>query len=139
MAFDNTLPAGGPANFVSPNTLFEAEGVGITFLSVDYVGGMNAEITFPLASANTAGLELCRQAIENQGVNVLGRGVLANSNTEMTFMGRTDALDTISDTTTIAAIQAAIRALNSSSKITATISSATAASKVLSDTETQSD
>ena len=55
MAFDNTLPAGGPANFVSPNTLFEAEGVGITFLSVDYVGAMNGEITFPLASANTAG------------------------------------------------------------------------------------
>jgi hypothetical protein len=54
-------------------------------------------------------------------------------------MVRTDALDTISDTTTIAAIQAAIRALNSSSKITATISSATAASKGLSDTETQSD
>ena len=139
MAYDTSLPAGGPGNFVSPNTLFEAEGVGITFLSVDYVGGMNAEITFPLASANTAGLELCRQAIENQGVNVLGRGVLANSNTEMTFMVRTDALDTISDTTTIAAIQAAIRALNSSSKITATISSATAASKGLSDTETQSD
>tara|TARA_S200000501_G_scaffold115812_1_gene108792 strand:- start:3390 stop:3809 length:420 start_codon:yes stop_codon:yes gene_type:complete len=139
MAFDNTLPAGGPANFVSPNTLFEAEGVGITFLSVDYVGAMNGEITFPLASANTAGLELCRQAIENQGVNVLGRGVLANSNTEMTFMVRTDALDTISGTTTIAAIQAAIRALNSSSKITATISSAAASSKGLSDTETQSD
>ena len=139
MAFDNTLPAGGPGNFQSPNTLFEAEGVGITFLSIDYISGMNGETTFPLASANTAGLELCRQAIENQGVNVLGRGVLANSNTEMTFMVRTDALDTISGTTTIAAIQAAIRALNSSSKITATISSAAASSKGLSDTETQSD
>ena len=100
---------------------------------------MNAEVTFPLASANTAGLELCRQAIEHQGVNVLGRGVLANSNTEMTFMVRTDALDTISGTTTIAAIQSALQALNSNSKITATISSATAASKGLSDTETQSD
>tara|TARA_A100001011_G_C14004653_1_gene712926 strand:+ start:246 stop:665 length:420 start_codon:yes stop_codon:yes gene_type:complete len=139
MAYDTAIPAGGPANFKSPNTLFEAEGVGITFLSVDYISAMNAETTFPLASANTAGLELCRQAIENQGVNVLGRGVLANSNTEMTFMVRTDALDTISGTTTIAAIQAAIRALNSSSKITATISSAAASSKGLSDTETQSD
>ena len=139
MAFDNTLPAGGPANFQSPNTLFEAEGVGLTFLSVDYISAMNAEVTFPLASANTAGLELCRQAIEHQGVNVLGRGVLANSNTEMTFMVRTDALDTISDTTTIAAIQSALQALNANSKITATISSATAASKGLSDTETQSD
>ena len=43
MAFDNTLPAGGPANFQSPNTLFEAEGVGLTFLSVDYISAMNAE------------------------------------------------------------------------------------------------
>ena len=139
MAYDNTLSAGGPANFKSPNTLYEAEGVGITFLSIDYISAMNAETTFPLASANTAGLELCRQAIENQGVNVLGRGVLANSNTEMTFMVRTDALDTQSSTTTIAAIQAAIRALNSNAKITATISSATAASRGLSDTETQAD
>jgi hypothetical protein len=139
MAYDTAIPAGGPANFQTPNGLYEAEGVGITFISVDYISAMNSETTFPLASANTAGLELCRQAIENQGVNVLGRGVLANSNTEMTFMVRSDALDTISSTTTIAAIQAAIRALNSNSKITATISSATAASRGLSDTEVQSD
>ena len=139
MAYDTAIPAGGPANFQTPNGLYEAEGVGITFISVDYISAMNSETTFPLASANTAGLELCRQAIENQGVNVLGRGVLANSNTEMTFMVRSDALDTISSTTTIDAIQAAIRALNSNSKITATISSATAASRGLSDTEVQSD
>ena len=139
MAYDTAIPAGGPANFQTPNSLYEAEGVGITFISVDYISAMNSETTFPLASDNTAGLELCRQAIENQGVNVLGRGVLANSNTEMTFMVRSDALDTISSTTTIAAIQAAIRALNSNSKITATISSATAASRGLSDTEVQSD
>jgi len=139
MAYDTAIPAGGPGNFQTPNGLYEAEGVGITFISVDYISAMNSETTFPLASANTAGLELCRQAIENQGVNVIGRGVLANSNTEMTFMVRSDALDTISSTTTIAAIQAAIRALNSNSKITATISSATAASRGLSDTEVQSD
>jgi len=139
MAYDTAIPAGGPGNFQTPNGLYEAEGVGITFISVDYISAMNSETTFPLASANTAGLELCRQAIENQGVNVIGRGVLANSNTEMTFMVRSDALDTISATTTIDAIQAALRALNSNSKITATISSATAASKGLSDTEVQSD
>ena len=139
MAYDTAIPAGGPGNFQTPNGLYEAEGVGITFISVDYINAMNSETTFPLASANTAGLELCRQAIENQGVNVIGRGVLANSNTEMTFMVRSDALDTISSTTTIDAIQAAIRALNSNSKITATISSATAASRGLSDTEVQSD
>jgi len=139
MAYDTAIPAGGPGNFQTPNGLYEAEGVGITFISVDYISAMNSETTFPLASANTAGLELCRQAIENQGVNVLGRGVLANSNTEMTFMVRSDALDTISSTTTIDAIQAAIRALNANTKITATISSATAASKGLSDTEVQGD
>ena len=139
MAYDTAIPAGGPGNFQTPNGLYEAEGVGITFISVDYISAMNSETTFPLASANTAGLELCRQAIENQGVNVLGRGVLANGNTEMTFMVRSDALDTISSTTTIDAIQAAIRALNANTKITATISSATAASKGLSDTEVQGD
>lgn len=139
MAYDTAIPAGGPANFQTPNGLFEAEGVGITFLSIDYISGMDGETTFPLASANTAGLELCRQAIENQGVNVLGRGVLANNNTEMTFMVRTDSLDDISSTTTITAIENAIQALNANSKITATISSATAASKGLSDTETQAD
>ena len=139
MAYDTSLPAGGPGNFVSPNSLFESEGVGITFLSVDFISAMNGEVTDPRASAATGGLELAMQAIQNQGVNVLGRGVLANSNTEMTFMVRSDALDTQSTTTTIAAIQAALQALNSNSKITATISSATATSKGLSDTETQSD
>ena len=141
MAYDTSLPAGGPGNFVSPNTLFESEGVGITFLSLDLISDCSAEVTNPRASANTAALELIMQAIQNQGVNILGRGVLANSSTEMTLMVRTDALDDISGTTTIAAIQAAVRAVNALTpdKVTANISSATAASKGLSDTETQAD
>ena len=137
MAYDSTLPAGGPGNFVSPNTLFEAEGVGITFISVDFVGGtMAGEVTDPRASANTGGLELTQQAIQNQGVNILGRGILANSGTEMTFMVRTDALDDISSTTTIAAIQTAIQGLDALTpdKVTQTISSATAQSRGLSAT-----
>ena len=141
MAYDNTLPAGGPGNFVSPNSLFEAEGVGITFLSLDFVSAMNAEVTDPRASAATGGLELAMQAIQNQGVNILGRGVLANSNTEMTLMVRTDALDDISGTTTIAAIATAIQGIDALTpdKVTADVSGTTAASKGLSDTETQSD
>ena len=103
----------------------EFEGVDVAFLTVDYINAMNAETTDPLASANTAGLALCEEAIQNQGVNIIGKGALANSNTEVTYMVRADALDTISGTTTVAAIQAAIRALNSNSKITATISGAT--------------
>ena len=137
MAYDNTLPAGGPGNFVSPNSLFEAEGVGITFISVDFVGGtMAAEITDPRASAATGGLRLAEEAIQNQGVNILGRGILANSGTEMTFMVRTDALDDISSTTTIAAIQTAIQGLDALTpdKVTQTISAATAQSRGLSAT-----
>ena len=137
MAYDATLPAGGPGNFVSPTSLFEAEGVGITFISVDFVGGtMASEITDPRASAATGGLRLTEEAIQNQGVNILGRGILANSGTEMTFMVRTDALDDISSTTTIAAIQTAIQGLDALTpdKVTQTISSATAQSRGLSAT-----
>ena len=103
----------------------EFEGVDVAFLTVDYINTMASETTDPQASANTAGLALCEEAIQNQGVNILGKGALANSNTEVTYMVRADALDTTSSTTTVAAIQAAIQALNSNSKITATISSAT--------------
>jgi|TARA_B100000424_G_C22864384_1_gene460462 hypothetical protein len=134
MAFDGTLSAGGPGNFRSPNLATEHDGVEVDFITVDYISAMNSEVTFPLASANTAGLQLSMEAIQNQGVNILGKGVLSNSNTEQTYMVRRDSLDTISSTTTVAAIQAAVRALNSNSKITQTISSATAADRDMGDT-----
>ena len=137
MAYDATLPAGGPGNFVSPNSAHEADGVAVDFITVDYINSMAGEVTNPRASANTGGLELALQAIQNQGVNVLGKGLLGNSNTEQTYMVRRDSLDTQSGTTTVAAIQAAIRALNALTpdKVTATISSATAADRDMSDTQ----
>ena len=128
MAYTGTIPAGGPGNFVSPNTATEVEGVQVDFLTVDYITAMNGEITHPYASAATAGLKLTMDAIQNQGVNILGNGVLTAAH-EHTFMVRRDSLDTQSSTTTVAAIQAAIRALDANSKITATISSATAADR----------
>ena len=136
MAYDATLPAGGPGNFVSPNTAHEADGVEVDFITVDYISAMNGEVTEPRAAANTGGLELSMQAIQNQGVNILGKGVLSNSNTEQTYMVRRDSLDTISSTTTVAAIQAAVRALNAMTpdKVTANISSATAADRDMGDT-----
>ena len=134
MAYDSTIPAGGPGNFVSPNTAQEHEGVAVDFITVDYISDVSGEVTHSLASANTAALKLSMEAIQNQGVNILGNGVLSNSNTEQTYMVRRDSLDTISSTTTVAAIQVAIRALNSNSKITATISSATAADRDMGDT-----
>ena len=137
MAYDSTLPAGGPGNFVTPNLAHEGEGVRVDFLTVDYINDMSGEVTHSTASANTAGLKLALEAIQNQGVNILGMGALGNSDTEQTYMVRADALDTISETTTVAAIQAAIRGLNALTpdKVTATISSATAADRDLSDTQ----
>jgi len=136
MAYDTSLPAGGPGNFVSPNTAHEADGVEVDFITVDYISDVSGEVTNPRASAATGALELSMQAIQNQGVNILGKGVLSNSNTEQTYMVRRDSLDTISSTTTVAAIQAAVRALNAMTpdKVTATISSATAADRDMGDT-----
>ena len=136
MAYDATLPAGGPGNFVSPNTAHEADGVEVDFITVDYISDVSGEVTNPRASAATGALELAMQAIQNQGVNILGKGVLSNSDTEQTYMVRRDSLDTISDTTTVAAIQAAVQALNAMTpdKVTANISSATAADRDMGDT-----
>ena len=137
MASDGTIPAGGPGNFVSPNLAIEHEGVRVDFITVDFISDVSGEVTHSTASANTAGLKLAIEAIQNQGVNVLGTGALGNSNTEQTFMVRADSLDTISDTTTVAAIQTAIRGLDALTpdKVTADISSATAADRDMSDTQ----
>ena len=137
MAYDSTLPAGGPGNFQTPNLAHEGEGVRVDFITVDYINDMSGEVTHSTASANTAGLKLALEAIQNQGVNVLGMGALGNSDTEQTYMVRADALDTISSTTTVAAIQTAIRGLDglTPDKVTATISSATAGDRDMSDTQ----
>jgi ribosomal protein S7 len=117
-------------------TAQEHEGVAVDFITVDYISDVSGEVTHSLASANTAALKLSMEAIQNQGVNILGNGVLSNSNTEQTYMVRRDSLDTISSTTTVAAIQAAVRALDglTPDKVTATISSATAADRDMGDT-----
>ena len=73
----------------------------------------------------TAGLELTRATIENNGVPVLAEGPLTDSNTQKTYATRTDCLDSISSTTTIAALQAAIRATHGGGRISVTVSSAT--------------
>ena len=136
MAYDNTLPAGGRASFNS-QSVAELEGVEIAFLSVDFASNISGETTHPDASANTAALHLTKEAIQNQGVNILGEGSIAASNTAKVFMVRADSLDTISGTTTVAAIQTAVQGLNAMTpdKVTATISSATAGDRDMSDTQ----
>ena len=135
MAYDGTLPAGGRGNFQS-QSVAELEGVEIAFLSVDFAANVSGETTHPDASADTAALQLTKEAIQNQGVNILGEGSLAASDTAKVFMVRADALDTQSGTTTVAAIQTAIQGLNALTpdKVTANISSTVVATKDLSDT-----
>ena len=136
MAYDGTISAGGPGNFQSPNLAHEGEGCRVDFITVDYISAMNSEITHSTASAATAGLKLSMEAIQNQGVNILGHGAVGNSDTEQTYMVRRDSLDTISSTTTVAAIATAIQGLNAMTpdKVTANISSATAADRDMGDT-----
>ena len=72
---------------------------------------------------------LTRHVFAQQGVQILAEGPLTDSGTQKTFMVRTDNLDTLSGTTTVAALQVAIRLLDAASadfpNITATITSAT--------------
>ena len=113
-------------NNFSRNENYEVGSVDITYLTVDFINAMNSE-TADLSSTSSSvrGLELTRATIENNGVAVLGEGPLVDSNTQKTYAVRTDNLDTLSSTTTKAALQTAIRALNGNGRVTATISSAT--------------
>jgi hypothetical protein len=112
------------ANF-SRNENYEVGSVDITYLTVDFINSMASETADLSSGSAVAGLELTRATIENNGVAVLGEGPLTDSNTQKTYAVRTDNLDTLSTTTTKAALQAAIRALNGGDGITATVSSAT--------------
>lgn len=112
-------------NNFSRNENYEVGSVDMTFFTVDFINAMNAETSDLSASGSTAGLELTRATIENNGVPVLMEGPLADSNTQKTYGTRTDCLDSISSTTTIAALQAAIRATHGGGKVSATVSGAT--------------
>ena len=112
------------ANF-SRNENYEVGSVDMSFFTVDFISDVSAETSDLSASNSTAGLELTRATIENNGVPVLMEGPLADSNTQKTYGTRTDCLDPISSTTTIAALQAAIRATHGGGKVSATVSGAT--------------
>ena len=103
------------------NTNFEIEGVDVTFLTVDFINDVSAETGDLSAGGTTCGLEMVRATIQ-QYANILAEGPLTDSDTQKTYVIRTDALGTLLSAGTL---QAAIRALNGNGKITATISSAT--------------
>ena len=108
-------------NSFSHNTNFEIEGVDVTFLTVDFINDMSAETGDLSAGGTTCGLEMVRATIQ-QYANILAEGPLTDSDTQKTYVIRTDALGTLISAGTL---QAAIRALNGNGKVTATISSAT--------------
>jgi hypothetical protein len=108
-------------NSFSHNTNFEIEGVDVTFLTVDFINDVSAETGDLSAGGATCGLELVRATIQ-QYANILAEGPLTDSDTQKTYVIRTDALGTLISAGTL---QAAIRALNGNGKVTATISSAT--------------
>ena len=128
MAYDTSKVAGGKGNF-SLNQNFEAEGVDVTLLTVDFIVDMSAETGDLTTGSTTAGLQMIRHAFEHQGLRILAEGPLVDSNTQKTYMVRSDQLDSLSSTTTKAALQAYIRTLDQSSSsfpgIAADVTSAT--------------
>jgi hypothetical protein len=104
-------------NFFSLASAAEFEGVDVSFLTVDFINAMNAEIGDPQADSTVAGLALVRQAIENLGINIIGNGALGVSNTEMTYMVRTDSVDaTVLATGSDNTIRDAIRAVDTNGR-----------------------
>jgi hypothetical protein len=123
--------------FKTPINASELEGVEVIYFTVDYVGTMTNEIGDPQADSTVAGLALAHQAIQNQGINILGMGPLGNSDTEVTYMVRADSIDTASHITAnglrdaIRAVDAAGRAASATPRNTADISAATVTVKTL--------
>ena len=114
MAYDSSKVAGGKGNF-SLNQNFEVEGVDVTLLTVDFIVDMSGETGDLTTGSTTAGLQMVRHAFEHQGLRILAEGPLVDSDTQKTYMVRTDQLDSLSGTTTVAALQAYIRTLDQAS------------------------
>jgi len=114
MAYSTTAVAGGKGNF-SLNQNFDVEGVDVTLLTVDFIVDVSAETGDLTTGSTTAGLQMVRHAFAHQGLHILAEGPLVDSDTQKTYMVRSDCLDTLSSTTTVAALQAYIRTLDQSS------------------------
>ena len=131
-------------NYTALTAAQEVEGVDVSFLTVDFISAMNGETGDPQADSTVAGLALVRNAIENLGFNIIGNGALGVSNTEMTYMVRTDSVDatllaTGSDNTirdAIRAVDTAGRAASATPRNTANFSAATVTIQSLGMTDT---
>ena len=117
------------------NQNYELTGHEVTILAVDFIVDVSAEVNDCSDGTALGGLDLVRKTFEQQGLTVLSEGPLTNSNTEKNYLVRKDSLDTLSSTTSIAALQAALQALDASSddfpNITADLTGTTVAEKEL--------
>jgi len=122
-------------NFTSLPVAAEQEGVDVSYFTVDFINGMNSETGDPQADSTAAGLALVQAAIQNLGINILGTGPLGNSNTELTYMVRTESLDVANHLTgngirdAIRAVDTNGRAASATPRNTADFSSATVTAK----------
>ena len=121
-------------NFVL-NQNYELASHEVTILAVDFINTMASEVNDCSDDTALGGLDLVRKTFEQQGLSILAEGPLVDSGTQKNFVVRKDSLDTLSATTSIAALAAAIQALDAASddfpNITATITSATVTEKEL--------
>ena len=117
------------------NQNYELIGHEVTILAVDFINTMASEVNDCSDGTALGGLDLVRKTFEQQGLSILAEGPLTNSGTEKNYLVRKDSLDTLSSTTSIAALQAALQALDASSddfpNITADITGTTVAEKEL--------
>ena len=124
-------------NFTSLPVAAEQEGVDVSYFTVDFIADVSAEVGDPQADSTVAGLALVQAAIMNLGINILATGPLGNSDTELTYMVRTDSLDVANHITgnvirdAIRAVDTAGRAAGATPRNTANFSAATVTAKTL--------
>ena len=102
-------------NNFSLNQNYETQGVDVTLLTVDFIVDVSAEVGDLTSGSTVAGLDMVRHAFAHHGLQIHAEGPLVDSDTQKTYMVRTDNLDSLSSTTTKAALQAYIRTLDQSS------------------------
>jgi hypothetical protein len=97
------------------NQNYELFGHEVTLIVVDFIVDMRAEVNDCSDGTALGGLDLVRKTFEQQGVTILAEGPLVDSGTQKNYMVRSDSLDTLSSTTTVAALETALQALDASS------------------------
>jgi len=97
------------------NQNYELFGHEVTLIVVDFIVDVSAEVNDCSDGTALGGLDLVRKTFEQQGVTILAEGPLVDGNTQKNYMVRSDSLDTLSSTTTVAALETALQALDQSS------------------------